>query len=176
MAWNGNGGRSNGGNRAPLQRVEGVVEKVNDNGPRINGQWFNFSKHASFSVYPEEGDYVVVGVSQGKWINEMEVNEGGQTAPAQAPAQRPQQSNGYAQQGGQRPAPTRESDQERQTSIIRQTCIKAAADILSGSGSSAEEAVEYARIFEAYVTGKAAPRQSNQEPPMRPDEEDEIPF
>ena len=145
------GGNRNGGQ--PLQTVTGVVEGANDKGIKVNGTWYNFSNYLRTDVYPEIGGSVVLGIANGKFINELDLDDGSAPTPIRQRqgngGQRPQGGNGG--QGSYQQRPQRTEDPARQQSIIRQTAIKAAADLLSGSGATADEAIAVAQRFVDFV-------------------------
>lgn len=126
------------GNKRDLQ---GRVEGVNENGVKINGAWYNFSKFFKGERSPDKGAAVscVVDDFNGKaYLNELTVIgsalPGGSSNVSSAPV------GNYGRSG----------DTDKR--IARQVALKAAVDRLSDPGSFATaDVIAEARIFEAFL-------------------------
>jgi hypothetical protein len=124
--------------------LQGRVEGVNDNGVKINGAWYNYSKFFKGERSPDKGAAVscVIGEFNGKdYLNELTVigsalPNAGQTSGTQSGGSSPSSWGG------------RSADTDKR--IARQVALKAAVDFTVG-GSDEAQVVATARIFEAYL-------------------------
>ncbi len=85
------------------EQLVGLVEGVNEKGVKIAGEWRNISKWATDVTLPERGQVVAVALDKSGYVRAI--------APAAATPDAQQQPSAG-----------------RETLIIRQTCIKAAAE------------------------------------------------
>lgn len=135
----------NGEATLQLSSAQGTVAKVNKDGFQLDsGLWFNYSQ---YDVVPAPAAGAIVEIAyqtagNGKhYIKTLNVTGQG-VAPQQI------QGRSYPPRSGGR---SYGNDPVKDRMIVRQSCIKAAADVLSGSGVDAADVIAYSKQFEAYV-------------------------
>jgi hypothetical protein len=119
-----------GTNGTGTETVSGVVSAVNPKGIRLEGRdgWLNFSKFAGDLVPPARGAHVAVTLDGQGFIRAL--------APADGPPDAPQSHTAG-----------------RETAIIRQTCLKAAAEFCASRPElKSAELFALAERMEAWVT------------------------
>ena len=88
------------------EAIEGTVQAVNEKGIKINDTWYNRSLYAPDGPLPVKGEHVALQVSGGKWIKSWRPLDG--------------------------PLVQTHSGGQRETTITRLACLKAAAEFAAG--------------------------------------------
>jgi hypothetical protein len=113
---------SNNGTEA----IEGTVQAVNEKGVKVNGSWYNRSQYGPDGALPRKGEHVVLQVSGGKWIKSWRPLDG--------------------------PTAQTHNGTQRETTITRLACLKAAAEFAaSRPDAKSADVLKIAEAWEAWV-------------------------
>ena len=115
------------GTHAAGERLVGLVEAVNERGVKIGGAWRNYSKWAVNLTPPPRGAHVAVAVDGQGFVRSIELAEAG--------------------------SPTGEAVPSKDILIIRQTCVKAAAEFCASRPDlRSADLLALAERLEAWIT------------------------
>jgi len=117
------------------EKIQGVIERINQKGIRIDGTWYNYSKHMKESPTVNVGDEIIVEVDR-DWIMKMELisdTSNGKTANVYTDRQK------------------READ--RQVVITRLAVLNTATEILKTRSKpiTSEELFKISEMLEEWV-------------------------
>ena len=109
------------------ETIEGTVQATNEKGVKVNSTWYNRSAFGQDGPLPEKGEHVALQVSGGKCIKSWQ--------PLDGPIVQ-------THNGGQ-----------RETTITRLACLKAAAEFAAGRADvKSADVLKIAAVWEAWVT------------------------
>ena len=94
------------------EKIQGVVERVNKKGLKIDGKWYNYSKWMKQTTTTEEGDEVIIEI-EGDWIMKIDTLSHSSNGKA---------TNSYAEK--------EKRETQRQIVITRLACLNTATEIL----------------------------------------------
>jgi hypothetical protein len=139
-------------NGTTTETVRGVVERANERGVKLAAEsgWRNWSRWGERpEVPPSRGDAVELVLDNAGYIRRVTVLDAAAGVPAGTPALRERE---YANDGTQDdilPAPAN----SRETLIVRQTCLKAAAEFAAGRPEiKSADVLKIAEAWEGWVT------------------------
>ena len=130
-------------------QISGTVDSVNEKGIKLNGTWYNFSKHHTVPAV-QKGQSVVLTIEGGKWINGLTLN--GASAPAPAPPAPPTHSHTPAPMS--RPKSelfSPDSDEPDSRTQTRLAAVQASATFHATRECSFDDVLNFAGQIEEWV-------------------------
>ena len=114
--------------------ITGRVTQVNDKGLKLEGadQWANVSKWAVGVVMPTRGQHVVLALDKSGFVRTIEPIAEAPTTVAPAPVATQQAAPAVVATPAASATEVSGPAPDRDRLIVRQTCVKAAAEIAAG--------------------------------------------